>query len=107
MTEMDKLDAMLTERGIEHTYDRNYQDCGTQIIVYEHGERAWDAVCTRFSYGGKDGYLEVMAEASIANNHRAPMAAGAKIRAAASARARKKNNPKMEVLHNGERQNHC
>lgn len=62
MTEMDKLDAMLTERGIEHTYDRDYQDCGTQIIVYEHGERVWDAVCTRFSYGGKDGYLEVMAE---------------------------------------------
>lgn len=62
MTEMDKLDAMLTERGIEHTYDRDFQDCGTQIIVYEHGERAWDAVCTRFSYGGKDGLLEAMAE---------------------------------------------
>lgn len=62
MTEMDKLDAMLTERGIEHTYDRNFQDCGTQIIVYEHGEHAWKAVCTRFSYGGKDGLLEVMAE---------------------------------------------
>lgn len=62
MTEMDKLDAMLTERGIEHTYDRDYQDCGTQIVVYEHGERAWDAICTRFSYGGKDGYLEVMGE---------------------------------------------
>lgn len=62
MTEMDKLDAMLTERGIEHTYDRDYQDCGTQIIVYEHGERVWDAICTRFSYGGKDGCLEVMAE---------------------------------------------
>ena len=62
MIEMDKLDAMLTERGIEHTYDRNFQLCGTQIIVYEHGERAWDAVCTRFSYGGKDGLLEVMAE---------------------------------------------
>lgn len=61
MTEMDKLDALLTERGIEHTYDRNFQG-GTQIIVYENGKRAWDAVCTRFSYGGKDGYLEVMAE---------------------------------------------
>lgn len=62
MTEMDKLDAMLTERGIEHTYDRDFQDCGTQIIVFEHGKRVWDAVCTRFSYGGMDGYLEVMAE---------------------------------------------
>lgn len=62
MTEMDKLDAMLTKRGIEHTYDRNFQLCGTQIIVYEHGERAWDAVCTRFSYGSMDGYLEVMSE---------------------------------------------
>lgn len=62
MTEMDKLDAMLTERVIEHTYDRNFQLCGTQIIVYENGKRVWDAVCTRFSYGGKDGLLEVMAE---------------------------------------------
>lgn len=61
MTEMDKLDAMLTERGVEHIYDRRFQG-GTQIIVYEHGKRAWDAVCTRFYYGGTDGYLEVMAE---------------------------------------------
>lgn len=26
MTEMDKLDAMLTERGIEHTYDRDWEE---------------------------------------------------------------------------------
>ena len=39
MTEMDKLDSMLTERGIEHTYDRDYQDWGTQIVVFERGKR--------------------------------------------------------------------
>lgn len=58
MTEMDKLDAALTEMGIEHTYDRNF-DGGTQIIVCEDGQRKWDAICTRFSYGGRDGLLEV------------------------------------------------
>lgn len=54
MTEMDKLDAMLTERGIEHTYGRRFpemdelvskepylfkdQDWGTQIVVYTADE---------------------------------------------------------------------
>lgn len=67
MTEMDKLDAMLSERGIEHTYGRRFpemdelvskepdlfkgQDWGTQIIVYDGEMRAWDAICgyTRLS----------------------------------------------------------
>lgn len=61
MTEMDKLDELLTASGIEHTYDRNFQG-GTQIVAFEHGQRAWDAVCTPYSYGGKDGYLKIMAE---------------------------------------------
>lgn len=60
MTEMDKLDAALTEMGIDHAYDRNFDD-GCQIIVFnKNGKRVWDAVCTRFSYGGRDGLLEVM-----------------------------------------------
>ncbi len=59
MTEMDKLDAALTEMGIEHTYDHEYVD-GTQIVVREDGKYCWDAICTPYSYGWKDGLLEVM-----------------------------------------------
>lgn len=59
MTEMQKLDAALTEIGIEHTYDREYMD-GTQIIVREDGKYRWDAICTPYSYGWKEGLLEVM-----------------------------------------------
>lgn len=59
MTEMDKLDAMLTERGIAHTYDKAFQN-GTQIIVPDAEKWYWDAVCTPYSYGGKSGKLEVM-----------------------------------------------
>ncbi len=74
MTEMDKLDAILTERNITHTYGRRFpeidkiieenkifedQDWGTQIIVYEDGVRKWDAICGYGSYGEKEGLLEV------------------------------------------------
>lgn len=58
-TEMDKLDEILTERGVKHTYDRNFYG-GAQIVVYEDGLRVWDAICTKFSYGGTQGLLEVM-----------------------------------------------
>lgn len=37
-TEMDKLDEILTERGVKHTYDRDYYG-GAQIVVYEDGLR--------------------------------------------------------------------
>ena len=76
MTEMDKLDAMLTERGIEHTYGRRFpemdelvskepdlfkgQDWGTQIVVYDGEMRAWDAICGYGSYGYEQGLIEVM-----------------------------------------------
>lgn len=59
MTEMDKLDAMLTEKGIAHIYDRAFQG-GTQIVVPDAQKWYWDAVCTPYSYGGRAGYLEVM-----------------------------------------------
>lgn len=59
MTEMDKLDAMLTEKGIAHTYDRAFQG-GAQIIVPNAERWYWDAVCTPYSYGGRAGKLEVM-----------------------------------------------
>lgn len=59
MTEMDKLDAALTEMRIEHTYDREFQS-GAQIVVTENGKYRWDAICTPYSYGGVGGLLEVM-----------------------------------------------
>lgn len=59
MTEMDKLDAALTEMGIEHTYDHEYMG-GTQIVVREDGKYHWDAICTPDSYGWNEGLLEVM-----------------------------------------------
>lgn len=38
------------------------------LIVYKDGKRLWDAVCTRFSYGGWVGLLEVMGKALIGND---------------------------------------
>lgn len=59
MSEMDKLDAALTEMGIEHTYDKDFQN-GAQIVVTKNGKYRWDAICTPCSYGWKEGLLEVM-----------------------------------------------
>lgn len=50
MTEMQKLDAALTEMGVEHTYDLEYMD-GEQIIVLKNGKYHWDAICIPGSYG--------------------------------------------------------
>lgn len=65
-TEMDKLDEILTERGVKHTYDQNY-DGGTQIIVHDGWLRVWDAICTKSSYGGAQGLLEIMFEYRVPN----------------------------------------
>lgn len=59
MTEMQKLDAALTEMGIKHTYDKDFQN-GAQIVVTENGKYSRDAICTPYSYGWKEGLLEVM-----------------------------------------------
>lgn len=61
MTEMQKLDAALTEMGIEHTYDHEFQS-GEQLVVTKNGEYSWDAICTPYSYGWAEGLLEVMGE---------------------------------------------
>lgn len=58
-TEMQKLDAALTEMGVEYTYDREYMG-GEQIVVTENEKYRWDAICTPDSYGWQDGLLEVM-----------------------------------------------
>lgn len=59
MTEMQKLDAALTEKGIVHTYDHEYRG-GEQIVVAGSGKYRWDAICTPGSYGWNEGLLEVM-----------------------------------------------
>ena len=68
MTEMQKLDAALTEMGIEHTYDREFQN-GSQIVVTENGKYRWDAICTPASYGWPEGLLEVMGKPLLGNSN--------------------------------------
>ena len=59
MKEMDELEKHLKDNG--YLYKRDCQYDGEQIIVYDsRGKRQWDAVCCCFSYGHKDGLLEIM-----------------------------------------------
>lgn len=67
-TEMNKLDAALTEMGIEHTYDREYMG-GEQIVVTKNGKYRWDAICIPASYGYQDGLLEVMGKPLLGNGN--------------------------------------
>lgn len=70
MTEMEKLDSYLTEKGIPHEvvpfpaisldYPPESAEVTKQIVVYNaRHKRIWDAVCHCFSYGGRKGLLEV------------------------------------------------
>lgn len=64
MNELNKLGKYLKEHGYEYEridkendpwgYDRH------QIIVYKNGEKQWDAICHRGSYGYDEGLLEIM-----------------------------------------------
>jgi hypothetical protein len=59
MTEMDKLEKGLAERGIN--YLRRPLNGGEQILVYDDKEELqWDAVCGPYTYGGPEGLLETM-----------------------------------------------
>jgi len=59
MTEMDKLEKGLKERGMN--YLRRPLNDGEQILVFDDQERLqWDAVCGPYTYGGPDGLLETM-----------------------------------------------
>ena len=66
-TEMNKLDAALTEMGVEHIYDHEYRG-GEQIVVTEKSKYRWDAICTPDSYGWNEGLLEVMGKPLIGHN---------------------------------------
>lgn len=70
--------AALTERGIEHQYNKTSPEMAeivklarskiripenkefwSQIIVYKDGEYLWDAICGYGTHGYEDGLLEV------------------------------------------------
>ena len=55
LTEMDKLEEGLIQKGLEYTR-RPFYD-GEQIICGN-----WDAVCHGYSYGHEDGLLEIMGD---------------------------------------------
>ena len=71
MSELDKLEAYLKDKGIPYTREdkeerRDQQGYilsmpRHQIIVNDsEGRRLWDAICQRGSYGNEEGLLEVM-----------------------------------------------
>ena len=62
MSELDKLEKYLKEKGI--FYSREDEEQGFynkhQIIVFdENREIQWDAICQRGSYGYEQGLLEI------------------------------------------------
>ena len=61
--EIDKLDVMLTQEGIEH--DKGPLHGGCAIYVPNREARMWDAVCHHTSYGHESGLLEIMGECLI------------------------------------------
>lgn len=70
MTEIEKLDAMLTELHVNHDLhsrfpemDKDFsdKDWGWQVTVNDKNFGGnWDAICGYGSYGFKQGLLEVM-----------------------------------------------
>ena len=65
LTEFAKLVRGLNLKGIKmETVIED--DWGAQVIVYDdEGNRLWDAVINKASYGHKQGLLEVMGEAIV------------------------------------------
>lgn len=62
MTELDKLEKYLKEKG--YKYEKKQEQKAyynlNQIIVYDkEGQRQWDAICHRGSYGYEQGLLEI------------------------------------------------
>lgn len=72
MSEIEKLDSMLTELHVNHDMHRRFpsmdkdfseKDWGWQITVNDKNFGGnWDAICGYGSYGFKDGLLEVMGD---------------------------------------------
>ena len=61
MNELDKLESYLKENGYEYIReDDNSQRYNKhQIIVFNNGDRSWDAICQFGSYGYEESLLEI------------------------------------------------
>ena len=72
LKELDKLEQYLKSKNINYEridkedkpLDDEHQYAFVefeqhQIIVFENGERKWDAICHRGSYGAEEGLLEI------------------------------------------------
>lgn len=68
MTEIKKLDEMLTQEGIEHSIGELHD--GYYIRVPNDDKWLWDAICHSFSYGHESGLLEVMGDCLLTNEER-------------------------------------
>lgn len=58
MSELEKLKKWLDENGYDARWSQVIKG-RDQVVVFENGERSWDAICHSHSYGGEIGLLEV------------------------------------------------
>lgn len=62
--EMQKLCLWVEEHASDYNWTFHIERLfdTSQLIVFdkETNERLWDAICHRYSYGGKEGLLEIM-----------------------------------------------
>ena len=60
--ELKKLETYLKEHGIRYQLHSVCGDEIDQIVVpsRREDEREWDAICHQYSFGGKQGFLEIM-----------------------------------------------
>ena len=58
LSELNKLEELLIKQGAE--YERNDGAWRHQINVFDQGERIWDAICQKGSFGYEEGLLEIM-----------------------------------------------
>lgn len=67
LKELDKLAALLEAENIpyeKYTWDIGEETCHMVVSPNMHNRKV-DAVCHSFSYGGKQGLLEVLGSANI------------------------------------------
>lgn len=63
-TNMDILVNYLKEHG--YNYERKPKFGGEIVVVTDdNGNYLWDAICHQYSYGGPEGYLELMGESIL------------------------------------------
>ena len=63
LDEMNKLEAFLRENGynvVRHDEEKSIWDRHQVVVNDDKGEKMFDAICQKGSYGYKDGLLEIM-----------------------------------------------